>query len=136
MKKLSIEARDNTPLVILDKEGSKMEIVGYSFPDEAHGFYTEIIDWFKEYVKDPNPETKVIFDFKYVNSTSVKYINEIVKKLDGIAALGKTASVEWLYSADDEDIEQLGSTLKEFHTVKFTVSEKKTAVDPGKRKLF
>ena len=136
MKKISIEARDNTPAVILDKESSKIEIRGYSFPDEALGFYSEIVDWFKEYVKDPNPETKVVFDFKYVNSTSAKYINDILKKLDGIVAAGKTASVEWLHDSDDEDIQQLGITLKEFHRVSFTVLAKKPIVDPNKRKIF
>ena len=136
MKKLSIEARDNTPSVILDKEGSKMEIRGYSFPDEAHGFYTEIIDWFKENVQSPNEETKMVFDFKYVNSTSSKFINDILKKLDGIFTSGKKVSVEWLHEVDDEDIQQLGSTLKEFHSVPFEVLGKKPNTDPNKRKMF
>src|ERR1700739_1716220 len=99
MRKIIVEARDNTPEVILDKENGKMEITGYSFPDEAHGFYSEITEWFKEYVKDPNPDTRVVFAFKYVNSTSAKFINDILKKLDTIIAAGKTASVEWLFDA-------------------------------------
>ncbi len=136
MRKISIEARDNTPSVILDKENSRMEIRGYSFPDEAYGFYNEIVDWFKEYAKDPNPETKVIFDFKYVNSTSAKFINDVLKQLDGIIADGKNACVEWLYDLDDEDIQQLGTTLKEFHKVPFTVSVKNADKDSGKKKMF
>jgi len=136
MRKISIEARDNTPFVILDKENARMEIRGYSFPDDALGFYVEIVDWFKEYTKDPNPETKVVFDFKYVNSTSAKFINDILKKLDGIVAAGKNAGVEWLFDTDDEDIQQLGYTLKEFHKVPFTVSVKNSAKGPDKKKMF
>jgi len=82
MKKLEIAARDQTPLIILDKENSIFEIRGYSYPDEALEFYSEIIDWFKEYIKNPNTETKLILDLIYVNSTSIKFINEILKKLD------------------------------------------------------
>jgi hypothetical protein len=136
MKKINIEARDNTPKVILDKENGRLEITGYSFPDEAYGFYTEIVDWFKEYVKDPNPDTKVVFAFKYVNSTSAKFINDILKKLDTILAAGKRASVEWLFDDDDEDIQQLGMTLKEFHKVPFVVLPKVDPKNATKKKMF
>ena len=136
MNKLSIEAQDNTPSVILDKENSLIEIKGYSFPDDAYAFYDQIIEWFKEYVKDPNTHTKVVFDFKYVNSTSSKYINDILKKLDGINSEGKTASVDWLFDVDDEDIQQLGSTLKEFHALPINVMAKGATKGSEKRKMF
>jgi uncharacterized protein YxeA len=134
MKKLSIEAQDNTPSVVLDKENSLLEIRGYSFPDDAYAFYAQIIDWFKEYVKDPNTNTKV--DFKYVNSTSSKYINDILKKLDGINEAGKNTTVDWLFDTDDEDIQQLGITLKEFHKLPINVLAKGAAKGPEKRKMF
>ncbi|HWY36932.1 MAG TPA: DUF1987 domain-containing protein [Bacteroidia bacterium] len=136
MKKLSIEARDHTPAVTLDKENAVMEIKGYSFPDEAFVFYSEIVAWFKEYVKEPNTETKMVFDFKYLNSTSAKFINDILKSLDSLVAAGKKVSVEWYFDADDEDIQQLGSTLKEFHKVSFSVLLKTPQKEPGKKKLF
>jgi hypothetical protein len=136
MKKISIEARDNTPAVILDKENGKMEIRGYSFPDEAFEFYNEIVSWFKDYEKDPNATTSMVFDFKYVNSTSAKYINDILKKLDAINASGKPVSIEWFFDEDDEDIQQLGNTLKEFHKATFAVTAKKQLAESAKRKLF
>lgn len=136
MKKISIEARDNTPAVILDKESGKMEIRGFSFPDEAYEFYNEIVSWFKDYEKDPNPTTKMVFDFNYVNSTSAKYINDILKKLDAINASGKAVSIEWFFDEDDEDIQQLGNTLKEFHKATFTVLAKKPLANQSKTKLF
>ena len=129
MRQLRIEAREQTPLVILNKENSKMEIRGYSLPDSAHEFYDEIIAWFKEYAKNPNPVTNVIFDFYYVNSTSSKFINDILKELDNILADGKTVAVEWFFDSDDEDIEQLGIVLKEFHKVPFTISPKYTRTE-------
>jgi hypothetical protein len=136
MKKLEIAARDQTPLIILDKENSIFEIRGYSYPDEALEFYSEIIDWFKEYIKNPNTETKLILDLIYVNSTSIKFINEILKKLDELFLTGKTVAIEWLYMADDEDMQQLGSVLKDFHKVPVTVSVKKNSKENGKQKMF
>ncbi len=136
MKKIEIPARDQTPFVILDKENAIIEIRGYSYPDEALEFYAEIIEWFKEYSKDPNTDTKVVFDLIYVNSTSVKFINEILKKLDDILAAGKTAVVDWFFMPDDEDMQQLGTVLKDFHKVPIAVIPKKINKESSKQKLF
>ncbi len=136
MRKISIAATDQTPFVILDKENSKMEIKGYSFSDDSLGFYSDIINWFNEYSKEPNPETKVVLDFKYVNSTSVKFIHDVLKNLDTIIAAGKSVTVDWLYEVDDEDVQQLGNTLKEFHTVAFTIISKIVNKEGGKKKMF
>lgn len=136
MKKVNIEARDNTPRVTLDGESGNLEIKGYSFPDEAFGFYSEITDWMKEYVKNPASETKMVFDFKYVNSTSTKFINDILKSLSKLSAEGKKVSVDWLYDTDDEDIQQLGITLKEFHKVPFTVGLKPPPPKDGDKKKW
>ena len=136
MKKIEIPARDQTPFVILDKVNGLMEIRGYSYPDEALEFYAEIIEWFKEYTKDPNADTKVVFDLIYVNSTSVKFINEILKKLDEILSAGKTATVDWFFMPDDEDMQQLGAVLKDFHKIPVAVISKKINKESSKQKLF
>jgi hypothetical protein len=136
MKKIEIAARDQTPFVILDKENSIFEIRGYSYPDEALEFYKEIIEWFKEYIKNPNAETKLILDLIYVNSTSIKFINEILKKFDELILNGKNAAIEWFFMADDEDMQQLGNVLKDFHKVPITVSVKKINKESGKQKMF
>ncbi|HTA61851.1 MAG TPA: DUF1987 domain-containing protein [Bacteroidia bacterium] len=136
MKKIEIAARDQTPFVILDKQNGRFEIRGYSYPDEALEFYTEILDWFKEYIKNPNAETKFIFDLIYVNSTSIKFINEILKKLDGLFLTGKTVTVEWFFMSDDEDMQQLGNVLKDFHKVPVSVSVKPISKGSDKQKMF
>jgi len=136
MKKIEIAARDQTPFVILDKENSIFEIRGYSYPDEALEFYNQIIEWFKEYIKNPNTETKLIFDLIYVNSTSIKFINEILKKLDELLATGKTVIVEWLFMPDDEDMQQLGNVLKDFHKTPVAVTAKKLGKGNDKQKMF
>jgi hypothetical protein len=136
MKKIEIAARDQTPFVILDKENCIFEIRGYSYPDEALEFYSEIINWFKEYIENPNAETKLVFDLIYVNSTSIKFINEILKKLDSILLTGKKVSVEWFYMPDDEDMQQLGNVLKDFHKVPVSVLAKKITKENGKQKMF
>jgi hypothetical protein len=136
MRKIKIEAKDQTPMVILDKENSIMEFRGYSYPDEAHEFYDDVINWFREYSAEPNSDTKLIFDFVYVNSTSIKFFNDILKKLDAVAAAGKTVQVEWYYIPDDEDMQQLGAVLKDFHKVSFAILPKKINKEGGKQKLF
>ena len=125
MIKLEIDAQERTPNVILDKEKGILEIRGYSYPDEALEFYSEIVAWFKDYAVDPNTQTKMVFDLVYVNSTSIKFINEILKTLDQIAVSGKTVSVDWFYQPEDDDMQQLGQVLKDFHKLTITLIEKK-----------
>jgi hypothetical protein len=128
LKKIEVEAGEQTPSVLLDKEKGIFKIEGFSFSDNPHIFYAPVVDWFKEYCNSPNEETQVVFNFVYVNSTSVKFINDILKLLDGLFVKGKTAGVTWHMNPDDEDIEQLGLELKGLHAVPFKIEPK----DPGR----
>ncbi len=122
--RIEVQATEQTPAVLLDKEKGILKIEGFSFPDSPHVFYTNIVSWFSGYCKSPNEETNLTFAFLYVNSTSIKFINDILKKMDSLAAAGKKVSVTWIVNPDDEDIEQLGQELKGLHTVPFRIIPK------------
>ena len=135
MRRLEIDAGELTPYVLLDKEQGIFKIEGFSFPENSYSFYIEIVNWFTEYAKNPNEETTVSFGFLYVNSTSVKFIHEIIKRLGGLIAEGKKASVIWYIREHDEDIEQLGMELKGLNNVPFTIVPKEEE-KPGEQKKF
>lgn len=136
LKKIEIAATEQTPYVLLDKEKNELKIEGYSFPDSPYIFYGPVVDWFKEYCKSPNEETHLTFSFLYVNSTSVKFIHDVLKRLDSIFATGKKVSVTWLINPDDEDIEQLGLELKGLHKIPFDITLKKPEKPIGPKKFF
>lgn len=133
--KIEIEATELTPYVLLDSEKGLIKMEGYSYPDSPFIFYTDIIDWFRAYCARLPEETNVSFGFYYVNSTSVKFINEILKQMDKLADAGKRTMVTWYMRPDDEDIEQLGLELKGLHHVPFTFLTKEEKAGSKKSPL-
>ena len=78
MDPLIIEPTDESPEVILDKENGRFEFGGKSLPEDVKEFYSPILIWLENYVKDPNDETHVKFKFDYFNSASAKQILDIL----------------------------------------------------------
>jgi len=136
MQRIEIEAGELTPYVLLDREKGVFKFEGFSFPESSYLFYMEIVNWFNEYCKNPNEETNISFGFLYVNSTSVKFIHEIIKRLSGLIADGKKASVTWIVRAYDDDIEQLGMELKALNNVPFTFIIKEDDKTSEGKKFF
>ena len=62
MKRIEIQASNNTPHIILDAGANNLLIEGKSFPEDSKEFYREVIDWMDE-LKTTNPkEIKINFD--------------------------------------------------------------------------
>ncbi|HKL09094.1 MAG TPA: DUF1987 domain-containing protein [Bacteroidales bacterium] len=119
MKPLLIEAQESTPKVYLDRENSKFEISGKSFPEESRKFYAPVFTWLEEYAKDPNEETWFAFKMEYFNSSSSLILLEIMNILDKIKKSGKEVKVIWGYLDDDDDMLEAGEEYAELVNVPF-----------------
>lgn len=97
---------DKTPLIILDKEKQKFELIGVSVPADGKEFYQPALDWLKEYHTDPLDVTEFVFNLDYFNISSSKMILFILYKLQELQASGKTVKVKWFYN--DEDLFEAG----------------------------
>ena len=53
MNVIKIESEKRTPYVYLNYDEGVLEMKGRSMPEDAVGFYQPIINWFKEYAKNP-----------------------------------------------------------------------------------
>ncbi len=117
MNPLKIEATEFSPTVILSSEIPLFEISGESRPENTGKFYTPIIDWLNQYKetlianKDKTANSRdLVFEFKfdYFNSTSAKYIMDILYQLDKYHAEGLNPKIKWYYDAMDEDMKEAG----------------------------
>lgn len=97
-----------SPKTILDKEQGIFEICGNSYMSNPILHYSVITEWLSEYVKDPLPETKFIFNLEYVNTATVKLLNDIISTLLSLREKGKKVEIEWHYNDDDEDMIDIG----------------------------
>lgn len=108
MSKLVIEGTPDTPFVCLDKVSNKFEIKGASLPANIFDFYKPVIEWFKNYSKEPNSETNLELHFDYLNSSSTKMILNIISLLEEIKNSGMKVGVTWYYEFGDMEMKEMG----------------------------
>ena len=119
MKALKIEARDDSPMVNLDKDQGVFEISGKSLPEDVIEFYQPIFDWIDAYAKDALDETVFSFKMIYFNTASSKVILDILMKLEGIAEQGKNVLIKWYALERDEDMAEAGEEYSDMVDLTF-----------------
>ncbi len=119
MEALIREATPETPKVVFDKENNKFEMTGKSFPEEARSFFQPMIEWMKEYIKEPNEKTQFKVNMEYYNTASSKMILELLKLFKEIHKNGGDVEILWHYPEDDEDMLEAGEDYEEILQVPF-----------------
>ena len=109
---LKIDATPMTPGIILDKENAIFEITGRSLPENARSFYSPVMTWVEEYVKNPNDQTVFSLNLDYFNSDSAKQLVHILMKLEAIIGRQKSIAVKWYYRLEDEIMKKKGMELQ------------------------
>jgi hypothetical protein len=121
MKPLKIEGAIDTPEIYFDPVTNIFSISGISHPENAKEFYEIILDWLDEFYVDikDSENSKIIidFNFKYINSSSYKYLREVMKKIANFQKNGIKVEVIWNYHEDDEDLLNEGMVLFELPEV-------------------
>ena len=119
MEILMIEGGDDTPAVFFDKSNGVFEISGRSLPEDTVSFYKPVVDWIKQYQKQPNIETNFSFKLDYFNTSSSKIILDLIGLLKEI----KGMCIIWHYRDDDEEILEAGKEFSEQVDVPFEFKE-------------
>lgn len=117
MKALRIEGAIDTPFIHFDPQTRIFNISGISHPENAKEFYIIVLNWLDEFYEENKGQNsnKVIVDmnFKYINSSSYKYLREMMKRISNIRNNGINVEVIWNYHEDDEDLLNEGIVLME-----------------------
>lgn len=119
MEPLHIEQTDDSPEVILDKEGNRFEISGKSLPEDVVDFYRPVLNWLEGYRNKPNPRTDFVFKLFYFNTASSKLILDILMILEEMVEEGHDILVRWISLVSDEDMQEAGREYEEMVDVPF-----------------
>lgn len=104
MDSLELEATQETPKIILDKQKEIIEIVGISVPEDVLKFYEPILKWLDEYILNPNEKTNVVFKLEYFNTASSKLILDVLFKFKQLKEKGNNVLISWYHEKDDTDM--------------------------------
>ena len=121
IKRYVAEQTKRTPRVIL--EPGRLFIVGRSIPENPGEFYRPVFDWISKYVQACNQRTGIELGFEYINTSSTKWIYNIIKEISGMKDLVENVTICWYYDASDEDMCELGFILKSLVDCPFYVIE-------------
>lgn len=128
MDSLIIQPTEDSPSVVLDTATNRFIISGESRPENAGKFYTPIINWITEYEatlywrkQELADKSTLVFVFKldYFNSTSAKFIMDILLILKKFVAQGYSIKIEWHYDKRDEDMLDTGTEFSDTVDLKF-----------------
>jgi len=124
MEHLQIAGSKQSPLVDFNPETGEMELSGRSIPENSYEFYNPLLEWISNYAKNPKELTVLKVYLEYFNTSSSKYILEVLKRLKEILK-NDNASVKvlWCYDEDDEEMMETGEDYEDVTNLEFDYKE-------------
>ena len=98
-----IDPTADTPGVRFEKDDAVLEIYGRSLPENAFSFYEQLIQWAEEFRVEDLPQNLVIrIKLDYFNSSSSRYILELLATMEKRYENKSHAHIEWFVDPEDE----------------------------------
>lgn len=91
------------PIVDFNAQSGICEISGESYMEETYQFYEPVIVWLQNFMAEKKP---IVLNIRltYFNTSSSRFILEILYTLKKYINSGGMATVNWYYKNDDPDI--------------------------------
>lgn len=108
-----LDQKDDSPLIDFNPKTGIFLMEGESRPENSSKFYSPVLKWLNDFFESNQNNKPITFVFKldYFNSSSAKYIMDIMMLLTKFIDKGAKVDIEWHYDARDEDMLESG---KEF----------------------
>lgn len=101
------EPTEDSPKVQLDSKTGILMFSGTSIPENSEEFYGPVLNWLDDFISLNPPVVEVNFKLDYFNTSSSKYILEILRTIERISGVSKIV-VKWHYLTDDDDMKEAG----------------------------
>jgi hypothetical protein len=134
MQKLFIKKTSNTPEINFSPDEKLFSITGTSSPEDVRALYYPVIEWLKNFIDDIIAEKYKVFsgivpvrlqiDLTYFNSSSAKFLFDILTEFKRLASVSVPVIVEWFYDIEDPDMKDAGTDIALLAGMDFTFIEK------------
>lgn len=121
MQKLHIQQTPNTPEIKFSPEENVFLIRGTSAPEDVRALYYPVIEWTRIFVDDVidgeyrkyNKKSPVDLhiDLAYFNSSSAKFLYDILSELKRIPRDTCPVIVNWYHDVEDIDMKDAGNDI-------------------------
>jgi len=103
MKDLFIDSNlKNQPEVEFNAKNGNCVISGHCYPEDAHIFFENLNNWFKDYIEQVKGPISFAIKLKYFNTSSSRSIFRIFTNLKKYQDEGGQVEITWYYDKDDE----------------------------------
>jgi len=127
MKPLIIEPTEFTPDVNFNPLNHTLDIAGFSRPENVIGFYKPVVKWIQDYIDEvfygntafDKAMLTMNFRMTYFNSSSAKFLLDILFELRKIHDKGNRVVINWYYESDDDEIKESGEELSDLVCLPF-----------------
>lgn len=123
MENLFIKKTDETLEINFNAETGVLEMNGSSYPENSIEFFEPLVNWISNYMLEITGKITMNLRLDYLNSSSIKFISDIVDKLSLYSSSGADVEVNWFYKSEDDDILEMGEDLKEDTSLTFNIIE-------------
>ncbi len=114
MEPFEIAPTSRTPHVAFNSGSGNMTITGCSIPENGDKFYAPIHEIIEKYISAPAEKTTMRVELSYFNSSSAKFLLEIMKKFDDLhSSKASDVLLEWCYVKGDLDRQEAGEDFRE-----------------------
>lgn len=124
MENILIKETTTMPSVYFSAQEGILDIRGKCIPENTVEFFDPMVDWVNAYVLSPQSQTQVSLRLEYYNTSTSRYIAEILKNLENITRDNKgDVQVSWIYESGDLDLEEAGQDFKSLSQLPFELIE-------------
>lgn len=121
MNNLFISGTPKSPEIDFKTNGM-FNISGNSYPENSGEFYEPVSKWLNDFFKGNTKEVNLNVDLKYVNTSSIKSILNVILQIR--SSSDHNIKVSWMYELEDEDMLATGEDLQDMCDLKFDFIQK------------
>ena len=112
---------DQRPTVLIDIEKGYFEIKGISIPENPRELFFPITNLVDKYLVKPQPITNLIFKLEYFNTSTTKFMLNLINTLEILEDRGLKVNVEWHYRLGDDDMMEAADDFSELCNINIKV---------------
>ncbi len=116
---VSILSNEDLPSFLIMYEEGYIEIAGRSIPNTPMKFYNNLLQEIDKYIPLAPNLTNFHFKLDYFNTSSHRYLVEMLRKLNTLNKNQKKFHVIWYYSENDLDHKEIGEIMSKFLALDF-----------------